>query len=105
MRHTPIFERASWRSANQFSFRHSSRSRPLKLSTNAFSIGLPGRMKWSWTPRAFVQASSARAGNAGPLSQTIMAGSGRVCAICSSTRTTRSPGSEVSTSVAIASRL
>jgi hypothetical protein len=34
-----------------------------------------------------------------------MAGSGRACAIGSSTRATRTPESEVSTSVAIASRL
>jgi len=30
---------------NQCSFRHSSRNLPLKLSTYAFSTGLPGRMK------------------------------------------------------------
>jgi hypothetical protein len=35
--------------ANHCSFRHSSRNLPLKLSTNAFSIGLPGRIKRSWT--------------------------------------------------------
>ena len=30
---------------NQLVFKHSSRSRPLKLSAKAFSTGLPGRIK------------------------------------------------------------
>src|SRR2546428_836667 len=37
----PIFWRASQRFSNQLTFRHSSRSRPLKLSTLAFCTGLP----------------------------------------------------------------
>lgn len=35
---------------NQCSFRHSSRNLPLKLSMQAFSFGLPGRMNDSCTP-------------------------------------------------------
>ena len=45
MRHASMSARASATLANQCSFRHSPRNLPLKLSTKAFSIGLPGRMK------------------------------------------------------------
>ena len=37
---------------NQCAFRHSARSRPLKASMKALSIGLPGREKSSVTPLA-----------------------------------------------------
>jgi len=37
-------------SIHRCSFKHSSQNLPLKLSTYAFSIGLPGRMKRSVTP-------------------------------------------------------
>jgi len=43
--------------------RGSSRQRPLKLSTKAFSMGLPGRMKLSCTCRSCAQASTARLQN------------------------------------------
>jgi hypothetical protein len=45
-----------------------SRSRPLKASMKAFSMGLPGRMKSSCTPRANGQSSSARDMNSVPSS-------------------------------------
>jgi hypothetical protein len=43
-RQAAIFARASNRFQNQLTFKHSSRSRPLKLSMNAFCVGLPGWM-------------------------------------------------------------
>ena len=42
----------------QLIFRHSSRSRPLKLSAKAFSTGLPGRMKFRFTPLRHPHSSS-----------------------------------------------
>jgi hypothetical protein len=47
----------------------------MKLSTNAFWIGLPGWMKRSRTPVRADQANSARPVNSGPLSMTISSGS------------------------------
>jgi hypothetical protein len=46
--------------------KHSPRSRPLKLSTNPFSTGLPGRMKHSCTPLAITpsfQRATAKLGS------------------------------------------
>jgi len=83
--------RASSKFVNQFSLRHSSRKRPLKLSTKALSVGLPGLMKCSFTLAACAQASSALLVNSGPLSMTMRSGSLRCAASRSSTRTTRSP--------------
>ena len=40
---------------NSISFRHSSRSFPLKLSTNVFWVGLPGAVSCSSTRRSFNQ--------------------------------------------------
>jgi hypothetical protein len=40
----PITARASARLANTSSFRHSSRNLLMKLSTQAFSVGLPGAL-------------------------------------------------------------
>jgi hypothetical protein len=40
---------------------------PLKLSTYAFSIGLPGRMKWSSIRCVSAHVSSVRPANSGPL--------------------------------------
>ncbi len=41
---------ASFRSRNQWMSRHSLRNVPLKLSTNALSVGLPGRQKSIFAP-------------------------------------------------------
>jgi hypothetical protein len=48
-----LFVRASLRLVNQFAFRHSSRNRPLKLSTYAFCSGLPGWANSNRTPAFF----------------------------------------------------
>lgn len=85
---------------NQCSFRHSSQNLPLKPSTYAFSIGLPGRMKQTATPRMWAHASSVRPANSGPLSSTMRFGRPSVAASRSRTRTTRAPGSDRSTSIA-----
>jgi hypothetical protein len=42
--------RASFRSRNQWVFKHSLLKVPLKLSTNALSVGLPGREKSIFAP-------------------------------------------------------
>ena len=60
-----------------YTSRHSSRSRPLKLSMNAFSTGLPGRMKSSATPRRYAHSSRALDVNSVPWSTVIAFGSGR----------------------------
>src|SRR6266850_1300233 len=62
-------------------------------------------MKCSFTPAACAHASSALLVNSGPLSITIRSGSPRCSLSRSRTRTTRSPPSEVSTSIATHSRL
>jgi hypothetical protein len=77
----------------------------LKLSQYAFSIGLPGRMKCSATPRECAQASSALLVNSGPLSQTIAFGAPRTAMISLRTRATRKPEIDVSTSIARHSRV
>ena len=41
------FTRASSRLKNQEALRHSARTRPLKDSANALSVGFPGRLKSS----------------------------------------------------------
>ena len=46
-RHASSLARASSRDKNQCVFRHSSRSRPLNDSTNALSVGLPGRLAFA----------------------------------------------------------
>src|SRR2546430_16131430 len=66
--------RASARSRNQCWFKHSSRNLPLKLSTNAFSTGLPGSMKSSVIPVWAAQRRKAWAVNSGPLSRTMPSG-------------------------------
>jgi len=75
-----MVRRASLRSRNQCSFRHSSRNLPLKLSTWAFCIGLPGSMKCRCTPCSQAQRSRTRPANSGPLSTTIVSGRPRVLA-------------------------
>src|SRR5207302_5230142 len=62
-------------------------------------------MNSSRTPRSSLQAPSARLRNSGPLSRTMASGSPRSLAIRSSTRRTRNPPSEVSTSMAGHSRV
>ena len=63
--------------AKMCALRHSSRSRPLKLSMKAFSTGLPGRMNSSRTSCAYAQASIARLTNSPPLSTVIAVGAPR----------------------------
>ena len=68
--------------ANQCRSRQYARIFPLKLSTNAFCVGLPGWMKCSFTPAFFAQKYIVFDVNSGPLSQTIVFGSflgGRFC--------------------------
>ena len=67
-RDASIVARASARVQSQVAFRHSSRSRLLTDSTNAFCIGLPGWMNSSGTPRRCAHWSSNCPANAGPLS-------------------------------------
>lgn len=56
--------RRAWsRSVNHCALRHSSRNFPLKLSMKAFSVGLPGRMKWSFTFAVKAHWSSALLGD------------------------------------------
>src|SRR3954451_13714099 len=66
--HSSIFSFASARSANQLTFKHSSRSLPLKLSMWPFSVGLAGRMNCNAMPCSNAQASSTFEINTGPLS-------------------------------------
>jgi len=60
-----MISRACFRFRNQFVFKHSSLNLPLKLSAKAFSIGLPGRMKFSFTPLRYAHSSRARPTNSG----------------------------------------
>ena len=78
---------------NQLSFKHSSRNVPLKLSIKQLSVGLPGLIKCSFTPRLYAHASKARLMNSGPLSTTMLSGSPRLRATRSRTvvRTVTSP--------------
>ena len=56
---------------NQLGFRHSSLTRALKLSINALSTGLPGRIKCSVTSLVYADSSMALLINSGPLSTTM----------------------------------
>ena len=105
MRQSSIVTRESARSWNQFRFRHSSRNLPLKLSMYPFSVGLPGVIKCSLTPLSLAQAARALLVNSGPLSTTSAWGSQWVSLSRSSTRTTRWPVIDVSTSMAGHSRV
>ena len=59
--------RASAKVAKTSSFKHSSRSLPLKLSTKPFYCGLPGAMSCHSTPVRLVHSSMARLGHLGPV--------------------------------------
>jgi hypothetical protein len=50
----------------------------LKLSMNAFSAGLPGRMNWSCTPHQYAHESTAFEQNSVPLSTVIVFGCPRL---------------------------
>ncbi len=65
--------------------------RPLKLSTKAFWIGLPGAMKCQSRPVSLHQASIALQVNSVPLSETIEPGLPRCSTIVVSSRATRRP--------------
>ncbi len=58
MRQASILHRASSRDMNQFSFRHSCRSLPLKDSPVALSVGVPGREKSILMPLSYTHLSS-----------------------------------------------
>ncbi len=62
-------------------------------------------MNSSRTPRSSLHAANARPRNSGPLSSTIASGNPRFSAIRSSTRRTRNPPNDVSTSMAGHSRV
>ena len=89
--------RASLSDLNQCWFKQLSRSRALKLSTNAFCVGFPGWMKFSFTARSCDQKNIALLVSSGPLSITMLFGSGRAKAISSSKRARRCPEIDVST--------
>ena len=59
---------------NQLMFKHSSRSRPLKLSAKAFYTGRPGRIKLNLMPLRYAHSSMALPVNSGPLSTVITSG-------------------------------
>jgi len=79
------------------SFRHSTRSRPLKLLMKPFCTGLPGSMHYSDTLYSWAHRSSALPRNSGPLSHTTTSRHPRTRAIRSGSRTTCAFGSERST--------
>ncbi len=96
--------RASAKVMNQCWLRHASRSRPLKLSIYGFCVGLPGSLTIRLTWCAHAHVASARPHNAGLCSTRTAGGTPRVWRSRSTIGTTRAPGNDVSTSVAIPSR-
>lgn len=104
-RQASILARASASDKNQWLFRHSSRSRPLKLSTKALSVGLPGRDKSSVTSFSYAHRSSAFEMNSGPSSTRMVLGAPRTDAIRATAATTCSPFMPWSTSIASAPRV
>ena len=64
----------SARPLNQCRFRQLSRNLPLKPSTKAFWVGLPGWMKFSAAPDRSLQKRIALLAGSGPLSQTTALG-------------------------------
>src|SRR6185312_10709712 len=81
---------------NSVSLSSSSRIRPLKLSTKAFWIVLPGAMKCQLMLVSLHQASMALQVNSVPLSETIEPGLPRPSTIAVSSRATRRPEIDVS---------
>jgi len=73
-RQTASFRRASARLVNTSSFNISSRKRPLKLSMNAFCVGLPGAIYCQATPVSLCHSRMARLVNSVPLSLIIFIG-------------------------------
>ena len=73
---------------------------PLKLSTNPFCCGLLGAMLCQAPPRSCCQRRTAWEVSSVPLSLTIIAGQPHSATIRSSSRPTRSPDSDVSTTSA-----
>ena len=98
-RHASILSRAFFKVLNQFSFRHSSRKRPLKLSANPFSMGLPGRINAMCTLFSKAQIPIALLVNSLPLSVTIVSGKPRSSLRISNVLATRVPLMEVSTTI------
>jgi len=66
-----IFSLASAKLGNQLAFKHSSRSRPLKLFTWPFCMGLPGWMWINWIFRSSHQPKKCREVSSARLSQRI----------------------------------
>jgi hypothetical protein len=77
----------------------------MKLSTNAFCCGLPGVMWCQARPVRLVHARTAREISSGPLSLTVVVGIPRRATSASSSRATRVPEIEVSTTAARDSRV
>jgi len=98
-----MIDRASCIDLNQCWFKHPSLKRPLNDSTNAFCVGLPGWMKCSFTLFSCDQKNIALHVSSGPLSQTIVFGSGRFCSLRK--RASLTPEIEVSVSCPTHSRL
>ncbi len=73
--------RASSRDMNQLSFRHSCHSLPLKDSTVALSVGVPGREKSILMPLSYTYLSSIFPANSEPLSVFSNCGNGRPSAM------------------------
>ena len=90
-RQASILARASSSDKNQCSFRHSWRGRPLKLSTATLSVGLPGLLKFSSTPRAYAHLSMALEMNSLPLSVLMVCGGPRCKTMLPRTRMTSPP--------------
>lgn len=76
------------------SFRRSSRSRPLNLSTKTLWTGLPGAMECHLIPAASVKRKPAWLTSSVPLSLTIITGFPCRAIGASSSRTTRAPDNE-----------
>ena len=81
MRQASILHRASSRDMTPFSFRHSCRNLPLKDSTVALSVGVPGREKSILMPLSYTHLSSIFPANSELLSVFSNGGKGRLSAM------------------------
>jgi hypothetical protein len=89
----------SWMLMNQFSFKHSSRNFPLKLSINELSVGLPGRIYSTSIPLLRAHELKSREINSGPLSTRIRSGYPLMYATSSRNLVTRLAGSDEDTAI------
>jgi hypothetical protein len=97
--------RVSASDENSVSFRHSSRSRPMKLSTSAFCCGFPRRDVVPVDACCLAPGQDRHAVNSVPLSETHVLGLPRHAITASSSRATRAPHSDVSATSAAGSRV